>query len=218
MNKSNSRNFTETKLNMILNSLSNCNIYVHHIWGLEDRPESIKKWVMQGGLHVKYNRAMFSTVMPLTDATASDIIDYYFANKHNEQINVVIAIPKQIDVNGITLPFSDNIESYNQIDVAKMNEAYINLFDLCRGIYGSNIPKEFVLGAVVINNDECDLELNSNFNIDNGKQIYQQKIISTINIGDTDSKEQIMQKITTKMEERNSNIGNRPICYDFDID
>ena len=214
----NSRKVLETKLNILLNNLDDCNIYVHHIWGMEDNPISIKNWIMGSGLNVRYNRGMFSTVMPMENPNASDIIEYYFANKHSSRINVVMAIPKNITINHQVIPFSENIESYNPKDVARMNEAYINLFDLCRGVNGSSITNQFVLGAVTIDEDNCSFELNSTFEPEKGVEIYADKIKSYIDIVESDGREEIIEKISTKMEMRNADIGMRDTFDDFDID
>lgn len=217
MEKKFTRAQAEEKLNKILKNLDGYNIYIHHIWGLHDPIESIKNYIFLGGLDVKYDRGMFSTVALLNNANADTILDYFFANNLEDRINVVMAIPKELEINGINVPFSENLLEYKPQSTLYSNEAYINMFDVLRK-NGGSIPREFVVGAVQVGKDMFGIEINENFNPHKVLTDYQWKAISTLNIGENDTKESIVEKTLSYMDHRNADIGNRMVIEDFDID
>lgn len=217
MEKKFTRAQAEEKLNKILESLDEYNIYIHHIWALHDPIESIKNYIFSGGLEVKYDRGMFSTVALLNNGKADTILNYYFANNLEDRINVIMAIPKEFDINGIKVPFSDNLLEYKPLNTLYSNEAYINMFDVLRR-NGGNIPKEFVVGAVEVGKDMFGIEINKNFNPSEVVDDYKEKAISTLNIVENDTVDSIKEKALNYMEHRNSDLGNRLVIDDFDID
>lgn len=212
----------ELQLNMLLNKVKDCNIYVHHIWELNDSAELIKKYVLQEGLNVKYNKSMFSTVFPIENATAENIFEYFFSQRFPIRTNIVFAIPKEFNFNGAELPFSNNVIKYGESRF--LNDAYLSPFDLVRGkLLYDKIPKEYILCLAEVNEkaEEYGVVENKEFNPYTKTKEIEPKIVSYFDLDNNDDSKSTLEKLTTTINKANENVGNREIIgyeSDFDFD
>lgn len=214
------RNTAEVMLNVLINKLNDCNIYMHHIWGNSfDTADEIRGYVFKSGLKVRYGRSMFFTLEPLTNPTANQMIDYNFAGKFDKRHLVIVAIPKVTYINDIMVPFSNNIIPFDAKDNIARNEKYLNPFDVSRTTsVNKYIPKEFVFGCIDINGDNISIELNKDFKPNSGVDEFTKKIINVFGIESDDGLEEINSKFNCKLDEMNSDVGQRDHFNDIEFD
>ncbi len=213
------RKAAEVMLSVLINKLSDCNIYMHHIWGNSfDTADEIRGYVFNSGIKVRYGRAMFFTVEPFENPTSSDLLDYNFAGSFSKMHTVIIAIPKITYINGEQVPFSNNIIPFDDKDNIVRNEKYLNPFDVSRALSSNKyIPKEFVFGCIDINGEEITIELNKDFKPNSGVEEYTKKIIKDFAIDENDGAEEINSKFAWKLDEMNLDVGQRDHFNDIEF-
>lgn len=214
------RKTAEVMLSVLINKLTDCNIYMHHIWGNSfDTAEEIRGYVFKSGIKVRYGRSMFFTLEPLENPTPDELIDYNFAGKFNKRHLVIVAVPKVTHINDIMVPFSNNIIPFDSSDNIVRNERYLSPFDVSRTLSPNKyIPSEFVFGCIDIDGEEVCIELNKNFKPNSGVQEYTKKIVNDFKIERTDDLETINFKFDSKLAEMNGDVGERDHFNDIEFD
>ena len=213
------RKTAEVMLGVLINKLSDCNIYMHHIWGNSfDTADEIRGYVFQSGVKVRYGRSMFFTLEPLENPTANQMIDYNFAGKFDKRHLVIVAIPKVTHINDVMVPFSNNIIPFNDKDNIVRNEKYLNPFDVSRTTsVNKYIPKEFVFGCIDIDGDEVVIELNKDFKPNSGVEEHTKKFIEIFGIESDDGFDEINSKFISKLDEMNLDVGERDHFNDIEF-
>lgn len=213
-------------INKILENLSGkYNIYLHHIWGMNDREENIKNSIMRYGIEVKYRKSMMSTCCLIENPTADKIMNYYFANQNSNRFVVAVALPKNVTLNnGISIPFSNGQDPLTPLVGDKLNETYVSVYDVCKGF---EVAKEFVLFSFKTDVKDChyELEINENHisNSPHEKEIlnpYIERAEKMFEIGEMDTGLTILNKIDYKLDSFNAanQMFHETYVSDFDFD
>lgn len=194
------------KLANLYKKLDGYNLYIHHIWNNGDGIENIKRWSFNSGFKVRYDKSMYFTLEPVDTSDPNWAIDYYFAQDMN-RINLLIALPKEIEINGYKMPFSDNIKEFKPMDNLHRNRTYLNMFDVLRS--NNVIPAENIIGAIYVDK-ELGYEDNSKFNPDLLTYDYRDRAVERLNIDVDDDYSDIMIKLDSYIDARNSRVDYEP--------
>ncbi len=204
------------------------NLFIHNIQSKEyeggeiistdNRLRGIKKY----GLHCKYS-SIQDTLFPLQNMSAEQIvntiIDYSYGHEERkDRINIVMAIPQYIDINGSKQNFSCLPTIKHEIS---------NCYELVKGW---DIDKEFL--SFIIHPDPSDGVYNIEYNNLQFRELspehqksfmttYSDKIKQKCYISDTDNCEFVTSKVTSTIRFEASKLNTYvegSIWNDFDFD
>ena len=238
-------------LEFVMHSISKTgeyNLFLHKVY---DFDEDGKMWknitcrsnmfgILESGLNKgKYSSIKQTSVFSgeLKEDSVDKILAYDYPWPTSEHIVVIIAIPKNITINGIETNFSTPTFKFSEYDMFRVDHTksqYTMPYDTLKT---TSVELPFIVGSIITNmpnEKEEDFERHSKYQLylnpnhlwkqsDAERNAYMKplidKVVSNSGIVETDGKEEIDQKIhdgIIKLDKVDFNEGRYCSDYDFD--